>query len=188
MESPGVVALCTPCEGKGPFVNWSPFFRCALHSHLRCPVCRKDVAKEDVIYLPGSVKPSEGTAEEGEQLVDLEAQWRASTKIERVLNELSEIHAWNKKTQAKALVAKRAAVAITIDDDSEEEEEKEKGSRNGGRSGGGGAGAGRSNDDFEHECASEDDLDQPPSKKRATESPAIETPDLRYVSCWVAEG
>ena len=187
MESPGVVALCTPCEGKGPFVNWSPFFRCALHSHLRCPVCRKDVAKEDVIYLPGSVKPSEGTAEEGEQLVDLEAQWRASTKIERVLNELSEIHAWNKKTQAKALLAKRAAVAITIDDDSEEEE-KEKGSRNGGRSGGGGAGAGCSNDDSEHECASEDDLDQPPSKKRATESPAIETPDLRYVSCWVAEG
>ena len=65
---------------------------------MHCPVCRQAVDKKDIIYLPGTAKVDEEPV--GKEIVDISAQWRGSTKIDRLLTELSEIVAWNREVVA----------------------------------------------------------------------------------------
>ncbi len=60
---------------------------------LRCPVCRAPTSPDDIVYLPGSEPappppPGARAPPTGTQLVDVEEQFRSSTKIDLLCREL----------------------------------------------------------------------------------------------------
>lgn len=109
-ENP-VLTLC------GHVVCRACLFSAAQYAgHLRCPVCRAAVDKNTIVYLPGSVPEPELTLGDddvvGNKLVSFEDQWRSSTKIDRLMCELKELHAWNVASQTAATCATRGSKRV----------------------------------------------------------------------------
>ncbi len=90
----------------------TPAVAVCLRSSMLCPVCRCNVRKDEIVYLPGSARVAgDGSNKAAGGVVraaaDPETQWRMSTKIERLVTELLQIVAYND--------AHRAASGVVVD-------------------------------------------------------------------------